>query len=1017
MDKRSRLCLRSFVCAFAVALFTLTASLAATKTVDLDANSANGAESQCDLNVFQTFPVQFENKVTNKTGGDAFSFTWPSAGPGGFSSSVTAGTAGGVGAKWVWTTNQSVFAYTGSACDNDICFSKTAGPDPLGGACSLCTDDGVAFTLEKGPGPGETTLNWQGGQGPYTVARAAVARTIGDAASTLLTTDLLRYTDTPPAGTIFYYRVRATSCVFRKSCSTDVDCFAATDGTCINRGPFGVPGRSLASSNVTVSAASLTSSLITFFSPPTEVFRVTSTAGPGGVNESVTNTGSQAVTLTIPAYPPGCCPADGKRPHQLRCGETCVDYLYDPDNCGACGNVCGEGTYCWYGSCLLDCGEGQDDCYGECVSLYDDNANCGECGNVCDGDSCCLSGVCTPPCAEGRTYCNFACVDLDNDADNCGACGNACGTGSCCQGGECISLVCDYPNEPYGWDLCGEECVQTIVDDSNCGSCGNVCGEGTCCNSEGGCGPVCGADTLCGDQCTQLDNDSNNCGACGNACGAGSCCFEGECTPLECDLGEALCAEGCVDLDSNPDNCGECGAGCDGECCYGGACGSELASLGGCETPSPHPPNICPNPYPVNPGPLHCYPQAGAQPATCPNEQATGPEGSQCDTARSHKHARAVHAAPGPLGGSGNDAPVCITGETTQTIEPGQSATTCTPGGRLFKEVPTSITVCGAGIPGIDGQCGDTNSKATTGTFNRLVADPTTPVGDAYVTPYRVHVIDDASQDGLLEPGESAGLLVEVLNAGTMDITDATATLSAPDIDLSEDGIDNPVGLIFGGASVPYGTIPGTPIATNCTAQPAQPAANQAVFPITVPPNHPGDTSHPVTLTVTGTVNGGPFSMDVPLALGIAGGCDPAARTRDSDGLFGLIRPMGDLVEVGRSVPFAPYPFVAGKKRLLSLRLSCGSENLTDADVDPPEIVALSEAVRGPIDTSTLWDERQHAFSRFFTWNQISLVEDQALYDFSWEYELRTTSLGTGTFTITIRIAGRKDYVTSFVLY
>ena len=72
-------------CAFAVALFTLTASLAATKSVDLDANPANGAESQCDLNVFQTFPVQFENKVTNKTGGDAFSFTWPSAGPGGFS--------------------------------------------------------------------------------------------------------------------------------------------------------------------------------------------------------------------------------------------------------------------------------------------------------------------------------------------------------------------------------------------------------------------------------------------------------------------------------------------------------------------------------------------------------------------------------------------------------------------------------------------------------------------------------------------------------------------------------------------------------------------------------------------------------------------------------------------------------------------------------------------------------------------------------------------------------------------
>ena len=44
---------------------------AATKTVDLDGQTANGAESACELNVLQTFPVKIENKITNKALGEA----------------------------------------------------------------------------------------------------------------------------------------------------------------------------------------------------------------------------------------------------------------------------------------------------------------------------------------------------------------------------------------------------------------------------------------------------------------------------------------------------------------------------------------------------------------------------------------------------------------------------------------------------------------------------------------------------------------------------------------------------------------------------------------------------------------------------------------------------------------------------------------------------------------------------------------------------------------------------------
>ena len=96
-----------FVGLFLVALFASLGAHAASKAVDLDGEAANGAESQCSLNIINTSPVTFESKVTNKSGGDAFGFSWPSAGPGGFTSSVTAGTTGGVGARCLFLTGHA----------------------------------------------------------------------------------------------------------------------------------------------------------------------------------------------------------------------------------------------------------------------------------------------------------------------------------------------------------------------------------------------------------------------------------------------------------------------------------------------------------------------------------------------------------------------------------------------------------------------------------------------------------------------------------------------------------------------------------------------------------------------------------------------------------------------------------------------------------------------------------------------------------------------------------------------
>jgi hypothetical protein len=992
-----------------ISLFTSSGSFAATKAVDLDGNAANGAESQCELNVLQTFPVMIENKVTNRSVGDAYAFSWLSAGPGGFTSSVPAGTIAGVGAKWVWTTNQSVFSFTGNSCDNDVCFTQTAGTDPPTGFCSdSCVADGTSVALTKGTTAGTIVLSWTGGQSTFTVYRSTGSTNLVAPANAVGTTTTQSFTDTPPAGSSVFYLVRGVDCVTRKACVTDADCSAPSDGTCVDRGPFGVPGRSLLASDVTVSAASLTSSLITFFSPPKELFRATSTAGGGGFAETLTNPTTNPMTVTTPGYPPGCCPADPEVLHPLRCGTTCVDYLDDPANCGACGNVCDDGTCCSNGACRSVCGEGQTWCGGQCADLENDNANCGACGNACGDGTCCSGGSCESFCPAGQVWCDGQCVDLQSDDTSCGSCGHACGDGTCCSDGVCASMCA------AGQTWCDGQCADLQNDVANCGACGFTCGEDTCCNA-GVCGPPAACEsgrTYCDGLCYDTQNDPSNCGGCGLVCAEDSVCSGGVCSSCAGQGGaKDACDNRCVNLRTDPYNCGACGVSCNEGCPSGfkGVCsnGQSCRCVEG--TPAPQPPSLIPPPTP----PVCASTDPSPVPGVCPNPEPTSPIPGSCpNPAPSPGPVPGVCPAPAPPGPAIDETATCIVNETTVSIPPGGSSTLCHQGGVLFKEVASEIFVCGDGLPGVDGQCNSAATKVTTGSFNRLLPDTSKTVGDAYVTPYAVHISSDTSNDGLLEPGESANLVIDVLNAGPMDITQASATLSAPAIDLSADGLINPVGITVATASSSYGTIPGTPVSTDCAAPPPHPASNATAFAITVPSNHPGDTSHPFVLAMTGTVNGSPFAMDVPLTLGVADSCDAAAHTRDYDGVDGLEGPMARLVPTGDPVPFPSRPFSAGNTRPLKLRVSCGGLNLSDADVDPPEIVGLSEAVRGTLDIKSLnlnSDDTNNPNDPFFRYNN-------ALTGGHWAYSMRTSLIGTGTFTLTIRIAGRKEYVTGFVL-
>jgi hypothetical protein len=106
----------------------------------------------------------------------------------------------------------------------------------------------------------------------------------------------------------------------------------------------------------------------------------------------------------------------------------------DPDNCGACGVLCGTGEVC---------------CDGTCRDLDGDEQHCGACGRSCEGELSCCDGACVAidteahcggcgVCAADEACCDGVCLVTNTD-DHCGHCEVACGEGCTCQDGTCMA--------------------------------------------------------------------------------------------------------------------------------------------------------------------------------------------------------------------------------------------------------------------------------------------------------------------------------------------------------------------------------------------------------------------------------------------------------------------------------------------------------------------------------------------------------------------------------------------------
>jgi hypothetical protein len=120
-----------------------------------------------------------------------------------------------------------------------------------------------------------------------------------------------------------------------------------------------------------------------------------------------------------------------KKSGKLKCDGVCIDPQTDFNNCGTCGNVCGQGQTCNGGTCV----GGGGDCDGvDCpANTLCENGNCVAAPNRCAGPT----GICNAdptPCGTAATGETCGCESTVEGNNFCANAGD-----NVCTGVECTS--------------------------------------------------------------------------------------------------------------------------------------------------------------------------------------------------------------------------------------------------------------------------------------------------------------------------------------------------------------------------------------------------------------------------------------------------------------------------------------------------------------------------------------------------------------------------------------------------
>ena len=138
------------------------------------------------------------------------------------------------------------------------------------------------------------------------------------------------------------------------------------------------------------------------------------------------------------------CHAANCRAEEAVCAGACSNPMNDRDNCGRCGNRCGDGLVCSFGQCVEGCDNGLVNCAGSCVDVASDPNHCMTCGNTCTSDQSCITGACG--CKANEVTCGGVCTDPATNKMNCGAkadcmganAGTQCSAIQACVNGGCL---------------------------------------------------------------------------------------------------------------------------------------------------------------------------------------------------------------------------------------------------------------------------------------------------------------------------------------------------------------------------------------------------------------------------------------------------------------------------------------------------------------------------------------------------------------------------------------------------